>query len=123
MKKIVFILLLLAPFFSMAQTDVFEAVEEAPYYPGGEEERQKFMSRNIAYPDSALKYGRQGKVYVKFIVETDSTVSKVHTVKTFDEYCAAECERVVKMMKWVPGKQKGKAVRVWVVMPISFRLK
>lgn len=105
------------------KSEVFEAVEEVPQYPGGDEARAKFIQKHLAYPDSSLKYGRQGKVYVKFVVEKDSSLSRVHTVKSFDEESALEAIRVTKMMRWIPGKQKGKAVPVWVVMPIVFRIK
>lgn len=108
--------------YESADTEVFEAVEESPSYPGGDSARQAFIVKNLVYPDSSIKYQRQGKVYVKFVVEPDSSVSKVHSVKSFDKESAAEAVRVTKMMRWIPGKQRGKAVRVYVVMPFVFRL-
>lgn len=142
MKNIVLSILLIVPFFAIAQkdstkrktgfeevlkkatfTEAFEAVEEEPKFPGGDEARKIFIQKNVVYPDSSLKYVRQGKVYVKFVVEADSSVSRVKALKYFDEEAAAEAVRVTKMMRWIPGKQKGKAVPVWVVMPIVFRIK
>lgn len=63
-----------------------------------------------------------GTVYVTFIVETDSSTSNIVVTKTFDEECGKEAARVVSLMKWVPGKQKGNKVRVRISMPIKFRL-
>ena len=132
MKKIVVSILFILPVFSIAQKEfpeveeaqeeVFEAVENSPVYPGGDSARQAFIVKNIVYPDSAIKHQREGKVYMKFVVEKDGSVSNVHSVKSFDDDCAAEAIRVTKMMRWIPGTQRGKAVRVWVVMPIVFRL-
>lgn len=132
MKNIVLSILFILPVFAIAQKDfpeveevqdeVFEAVENAPTYPGGDSARQVFIVKNLVYPDSAIKHQREGKVYVKFVVEKDGSVSKVHAVKSFDDDCAAEAIRVTKMMRWIPGTQRGKAVRVYVVMPIVFKL-
>lgn len=148
MKKIILMLLLVAPFVSLAQkdsiitieevveitdvvdyapaakdNDVFEVVEEMPVYPGGETARTKFINEHLVYPDSAVKYNKEGSIYVKFIVEPDSSLSNVQIIKSFDDYCSAEAIRVTKMMRWVPGRHRGKAVRVNVIMPIRFRLK
>ena len=133
MKKIVFLIFLVTPFLGYSQTDSTEkkeylypaenTVEETmPEYPGGEEARMAFILKNLEYPETALKEKKQGKVYIKFIVRTDSTLGKVHAVKSFDDACGAEAVRVVKMMKWIPGTQGGEPVNVWVVMPIVFKL-
>lgn len=133
MKKIiVFSLLLLFSFITNAQivaegdegdeAEIFEIVEQSPVYEGGDEARQRFIAKNIVYPDSAIKYQKQGTIIVEFVVEVDSSLSHVRAVKSFDDYCAEEAIRVVRMMRWVPGRQKGEAVRVKIRMPIRFRL-
>lgn len=130
MKKILLLLLFITPFLGFSQTDssekkveVFEIVgEQMPEYPGGEKARKEFIHKNLKYPKTALKEEKQGYVYVKFVVETDSSVSKVKVLRTFDKECGEEAVRITKMMRWIPGKQRGKAVRVWVTMPITFKL-
>lgn len=131
MKKLIaFSILLLFVFAAKAQTDsdttkkqLFEIADKQPIYPGGEEARQKFLAENMIYPDSAIKYGKQGMIIVQFVVEEDGSLSGVKAVKSFDDYCAAEAVRVVSMMKWVPGESRNKPIRVMVSMPIKFRLK
>lgn len=131
MKKLLFILTVLFPLFVVGQADsatnadddlLLEVFEEAPSYPGGTDSMMIFIRNNIVYPDSVYKKGLQGRVIVQFIVETDGSVSNVNAVKTFDEACGKEAVRVVKLMKWNPGKQRGKAVRTRVSVPISFKL-
>ncbi len=104
------------------EPEVFEVVEQMPGYPGGDEARQKFIAKNLVYPPLDVENQKQGKVYVKFIVNIDGSLSKVHAVKTFSEDAGKEAVRVTKMMKWNPGEQRGKKVPVWVVMPITFKL-
>ncbi len=103
--------------------DVYEVIEVPPEYPGGDIARQKFIAKHLNYPKKAIKAGKQGTIIIQFVVEKDGSVSNVTAYKSFDEDCAKEAIRVVKMMKWIPGEQKGKKVRTKISMPIKFRLK
>jgi periplasmic protein TonB len=103
--------------------DVFEVIDVPPEYPGGDMARQKFIAKHINYPKKAIKAGKQGTIIVQLVVEKDGSVSNVEAIKSFDEDCAQEAIRVVKLMKWIPGRQKGENVRVRISMPIKFRLK
>lgn len=108
---------------STGEQEVFEIVEKQPSYPGGEEARQKFIAKHLVYPPLAIENQKQGTIIVEFIVEPpDGHLSNVKAIKSFDDDCAREAERVVRMMRWTPGEQRGKAVRVKVRMPIKFRL-
>ena len=121
----------------------------APSYPGGVPELMKFLSYNIKYPVEAEHYGVEGRVMVSFYVELDGRVSDVKVARTelknrladkkFKKYSdneknamrekgekqlKDEAMRVVgKMTNWVPGKRRGKPVRVKYTLPVSFRLK
>jgi periplasmic protein TonB len=83
---------------------------------------QKFIKDNLVYPPLAVENGLQGKVIVQFVVEPDGHVTDVKSVKFFDEECAKEAVRVVKLMRWTPGKHRNKSVRTRMVIPITFRL-
>lgn len=104
------------------EAEVFEVVEKMPTYPGGEEARQRFIAKHLVYPPLDIENQKQGTVYVEFIVEPNGSLSNVRHIKTFSDDAGNEAVRVVKMMKWTPGEQRGKAVRVKVRMPIKFRL-
>lgn len=104
-------------------TQVFDVVEENPEYPGGVQALMKFLAENIRYPESAQDQGIQGRVLVRFVVETDGHVSAPEVMKGVDPALDKEAIRVVKLIKnWKPGRQQGKAVRVRFVLPISFTL-
>jgi TonB family protein len=105
------------------ENDVFVVVEEMPEYPGGMGELMKFLGANIRYPASALKAGIQGRVYVNFVVDTDGSIKDVTVLRGIGGGCDEEAIRVVSMMpKWVPGKQKGKEVRVAYNLPVKFSM-
>ena len=101
--------------------DEFTIVEEMPEFVGGDEAMMSYFRKSIKYPEEALKYGEQGKVYVKFLVTKDGTISNVQIARGVSNSLDQEALRVVKNMpKWKPGKQRGRAVNVWYVVPINF---
>ena len=115
----------------------FKVVEDMPRFPGCEnqglnkserkqcsdEKLVNFISSNIVYPEVARKNGIEGRVIVKFMVEKDGRVTRVKVLRDPGGDCGKEAERVLKMMpNFIPGKQRGKAVKVWFTMPVSFKL-
>lgn len=105
------------------EKEIFRVVEEMPQFPGGMAEAMKFLGRNMKYPTAAQQAKIEGRVIVQFVVEKDGTVSNIETVRSVSPELDAEAMRVVSMMpKWIPGKQRGKAVAVKYTMPIIFRL-
>ena len=104
--------------------EVFTIVEVMPDFPGGEKERQKFISRNIQYPSQARENNIQGTVYAAFVVEKDGALSNFRIIKGIGYGCDEEVVRVIKMMPlWKPGTQKGIPVRVQINMPVNFKMK
>lgn len=116
--------------FSDMQTDeeqeeapVFFIVEDMPEFPGGDAALHKYLATSVDYPVIAQENGIQGRVYVKFVINTDGSVTEVQIARGVDPSLDKEAIRVVKSMpKWKPGKQRGKAVRVSYTVPINFVL-
>lgn len=102
---------------------VFTIVENMPSFPGGDYERQIFLSNNIKYPDLAARYKIQGVSCVSFIVDKNGEITNVKVLRGIGGGCDEEAVRVIKMMpRWSPGTQNGKPVRVLFNMPIYFKL-
>jgi TonB family protein len=98
-------------------------IEKMPTFPGGEEALMDFIGTNIRYPKYAQDHGISGRVFIKFVVMPDGSVSNVEVLKGIGGGCDEEAVRVVKMMpKWIPGEKDGKKVMVMYTLPISFRL-
>lgn len=101
----------------------FIVVEDEPEFPGGEMARRKFLSENTKYPKTASEVGIDGTVHVTFIIEKNGSVTDVRILRGIGGGCDEEAIRVVKAMpNWIPGKQRGKPVRVQFNMPIKFTL-
>lgn len=135
MKKLLFILLLSTAFFASSQDikqqepvskqEAFVAVEEMPTFPGGDRAMMDFISKNIVYPPLARDSSIQGKVRIKFVVDVDGTLRDIQVVgKPRLGYGLEEAAIAVvkKMPAWKPGKHNGKAVPVYFMLPISFKL-
>jgi TonB family protein len=102
---------------------IFTAVEQNPEFPGGMTAMYRFLGNNIKYPNEAQRARVSGRVFLKFVVEKDGSISSVDVLKGIGFGCDAEAIRVVKSMpKWIPGRQNGKPVRVYYNMPIVFKL-
>lgn len=105
---------------------VKKAAEKMPEYPGGLAAMMKSLIDEIKYPESALKEGISGKVVVKFIVNTDGTMSDFEIVRSQNEELDAEAIRAIKAAlkeKWTPGMENGKPVRCTFTLPVNFSLK
>lgn len=104
--------------------DVFGPHPEVmPEFPGGEKGLRNFLAHTIKYPKEATEGKIQGKVFVRFIILEDGSVSDIAIFKSVHPLLDAEACRVVKAMpKWIPGLQDGKPVRVMYTMPINFIL-
>lgn len=106
------------------EPEIFDRAEVMPGYPGGVPELMKFLQKNIRYPSLARENGLEGKVIVKFYVDTDGTVREPTVLKDgVGGGCGDEAIRVVKAMpKWTPGSQRGKPVKVFYTLPVTFKL-
>ncbi|MCK9416686.1 energy transducer TonB [Candidatus Dojkabacteria bacterium] len=101
----------------------FFKVEQKPVFPGGEKAMFQYITSNTKYPDIPKENQIQGKVYVQFVIGVDGSVSNATVLMGVDPYLDAEALRVVNSLpKWEPGKQRGKAVPVSFIIPISFKM-
>jgi len=107
-----------------AEPEPFVVVEEMPMFPGGDPALLKYISEHTQYPEIAKENNIQGKVIVRFCVTPKGGVSQVSVLKGVDPELDKEAIRVVNTLPaFKPGKQGGKPVPVWYMVPINFTLK
>lgn len=103
--------------------EIFQVVEDQPEPIGGMEAFYKYVSKNLDYPAQARRMGIEGRVFVQFVVDKDGTITDVVAIRGIGAGCDEEAVRVIKEApKWKPGKQRGRAVKVRMVLPITFKL-
>ena len=88
----------------------------------------KYLNDNMTYPKDAEEKGVEGNVFVDFIVAADGSVREAAVTdapgEEVDQSLRNEAIRVVTgMPKWVPGRQRGKAVDVKFSLPVTFLMR
>jgi protein TonB len=116
----------------MALPDVPSASPAAPSqglltgaFELGEVDQEPRLVRRVnpMYPFQARKRGVEGKVKVKFLIDTQGHVSHLSIIKAepagvFDKSVL----RAVRRWRFKPGMVEGKPVDTWVVLPLTFKL-
>ena len=102
---------------------VYESVEKEPEFPGGIQKFYDYLGKAIKYPAVDRENNVMGKVFVQFVVERDGSLTDVVALRGPDDAMKAEAVRAVKgSMKWKPGVQNGRNVRVQFTVPVNFTL-
>jgi len=102
-------------------------VQEPAEYPGGFEALGKDVSGylNNHYPQVAIENGISGKVYLKFVVERDGSVSDIQVIRGNElggGLSEVAINAVKQLKKFRPGRQNGHLVRQYFMCPITFAL-
>lgn len=108
---------------AIKSNEPFIRVEIMPEYRGGLKGMIKTLQKNQRYPASARRMGKEGTVYVEFVVSDLGEITAVKVLRGFDLDCDKEAIRMVeKLTEWTPGFQNKMAVNVKLVLPIKFKL-
>lgn len=116
-------------------------VEQMPRFPGCEDlvgdNKEKsacakdklalYIKSNLSYPINAQKNKIEGEVFIQFVVDLDGSITRIKVVKDPGSGLGDAAKALVESMnnmpvKWTPGRQGNKAVRVRYTMPVKFKL-
>jgi protein TonB len=102
----------------------YVVVEEMPVFPGGDSMLLDYIARNTKYPDAAKTRKAEGRVILRFCVTETGNVDKISILRSVDPELDAEAIRVTETLpRFKPGRQGGKDVPVWYMIPVTFALK
>ena len=109
---------------SVDKKGYYNRSEVLPIYPGGASSLDNYITENIEYPQDAVDNNAEGTVYVQFGVDEKGNISNVSTIGNKIGFgLEEEAVRVVsKMPKWTPGQVKGKTVKTWRTLPITYKI-
>lgn len=108
-----------------SNNQILTFVEVDAEYPGGLQSMIQFLAKNIKYPTRAVVKNIEGKLTIRFVVDTKGKISGAKILRGMPECpeCEAEALRVIKKMpKWKPALNNGKKVNAYFDLPIVFRL-
>ncbi len=99
---------------------IFVAYDKPPEIIGGFAKLQKYLK----YPMLARKSGIEGIVFIKITIGVDGRTECVEIIKAKPANLGFEESAVeaIKKVRWEPAKQRDKKIRVWVTIPVEFKL-
>jgi len=80
-------------------------------YPGGAAAWQRYLNKNLRYPQEAIDNEIQGSVVVQFVVDKEGNVSNVEKLSGPDALGAEAVRVITKSGKWIPAVQGGRYVK------------
>jgi protein TonB len=101
---------------------LFIKVEVESVYPGGPPAWQRYLHKNLNYPEEAVNNEIQGTVVVRFIVDREGNVSDVEAISGPNELKDEAIRVIRKSGKWVPAVQNGRQVKSYKSQSIQFKL-
>jgi protein TonB len=101
------------------EPEIFFKVEEPPLLIGGYEG----LHKRIQYPSMARKANVEGRVTIEFVVDEQGNVTEAKVLTGIGAGCNEEALRAIEESKFEPGRQRGKAVKVRMSLPVIFRLR
>jgi TonB family protein len=118
-------LLLLFPLLSFAQTPLepdvspneFVLLEMEPVPLNLNE-----LKRLIGYPRAAMEAEIEGKVIMRVLIDERGQYVKHLVIKDAHPYLTDAVTSKISAIRFTPGIQKGKAIKVWVTIPFDFKL-
>lgn len=101
----------------------YAEVDSGPEFEGGLAALYRFVASRLKYPETAYDYGKEGTVYVKFVVDENGKVGNLTLLNTVGWGMDDEALRVVGLIPKFksPAKIKGEAVKVYYQLPIRFK--
>jgi protein TonB len=106
-----------------AQEEIFVVADEMPNFPGGQKALMDLIYKNITYPQDAAENGIEGKVILRFVINSEGKIVQPSISKGLYPSIDREVLKVIaKIPKFEPGKIGGKPVSVWYALPITFKM-
>lgn len=101
--------------------DIVANVPEKPFY---ELTKEPEVIRSVppAYPASARLAGIEGRVTLRVLINPVGDVEKVEVVKGIPGLNESAIESAYQW-KFIPGEYEGRPVKVWMKVPIDYRIK
>lgn len=104
------------------EADVFLIVEEQPQLLPDTETALARMQAALVYPTIARRAGVEGRVVVQFVVDEQGRIVDPFVVRGVGAGADEEALRLVRTLRFAPGRQRGETVKVQMTLPVVFEL-
>ncbi|MGF1670248.1 MAG: energy transducer TonB [Balneolaceae bacterium] len=100
------------------EDEIFVSVEQMPEMIGG----LASLYNKLRYPEAALKNKIEGKVTLQFVINEKGEVTNPVVLRGIGYGCDEEALRVIQQVKFTPGLQRGRPVKVRASIQVIFTL-
>ena len=102
----------------------YRAPQTMAQYEGGTDQLLKDLTKTTIYPKEAYDADIQGRVVVRFQINTDGTTSKFQIARSVDPLLDKAAIEAIQNLpnKWIPGEVDDKPVATVFYLPVSFIL-
>lgn len=98
-------------------------VEKPATFPGGNQNINPYIAKNIVYPPEAIEQGIEGKVTVTFTINKEGNITDVKVRQPVHPLLDAAAINIIKKMpRWEPAMFKAEPVSTLYTIPINFKL-
>lgn len=101
------------------EAEIFMVVEDMPTIIGGREKLYEY----VEYPAMAREAGLEGTVVVVIVIDEKGVPQDFNVLKSIHPLLDEASTSALSKIRFTPGRQRGKAVRVKMAIPIRFKLK
>ncbi|MEM8557425.1 MAG: energy transducer TonB [Bacteroidota bacterium] len=105
------------------EPEIFRIVEQQPELLPNQAEGMAELQGCINYPEMAKRAGIEGRVFVQFVVDERGSVNSPQVVRGIGGGADEEALRCVRELRFRPGMQRGRPVKVQFSLPVTFRLR
>ena len=95
---------------------------QQPEFPGGPKELTKFIYANLRYPAPALEARIEGTVLVEYDIDYKGNVVDTRILQPLGFGCDEEAVRVVRLLRFAVGRNRGLKVLFHKKTQIRFKL-
>jgi len=107
-----------------AADTVYSVVDVPARFPGGMKRLFSYLNSVKVYPADMLEQKKEGKVYVKFVIDREGKVTQPKVIKSLCPSADKEALRIIKQMpRWEPARQGGEPVASYYTLPVTFAIK
>ncbi|MBK9335808.1 MAG: energy transducer TonB [Lewinellaceae bacterium] len=95
---------------------------QQPEYPGGPKELTKFIYQHLRYPPEAVQGKIEGTVLLEYDIDYKGNVVDTRVLQGIGHGCDEEAARVVRLLKFAVGRNRGVRVLFHNKARIRFKL-
>lgn len=100
---------------------IYDEVDQAAKFPGGEEAWFEFLQREMHYPEEATPDNSAGRVFLSLIIDQEGKLHQCKVANLVHPSLAQEALRLVGMMpRWTPALVGGQPVYSRQMISIAF---